>query len=92
MKKPTLILPSNMIDPVQKSFSLNPKRMLAYQIEHEMAQQQISRVEMAARMKTSRMQLNRLLDADNPSVTLQSIETAASVLGLQVIISLKPKE
>lgn len=65
------------------------KQMIAYQIAREMAHQQISRVEMAARMGTSRAQLNRLLDPDNPSVTLQSVEKAAAVLGLTLIIKIE---
>jgi hypothetical protein len=36
---------------------------------------------MAERMKTSRAALNRLLDPANSSVTLQTLERAASVLG-----------
>lgn len=68
----------------------SPKRMLAYQIEREMARQNIGRAAMAEKMGTSRAQLNRLLDADNPSVTLQTIETAARVLGLRVVIDLSP--
>ena len=66
---------------------ISPKRMIAYQIEREMGRQGVSRVEMASRMGTSRMQLNRLLDPDNDSVTLQSLEKAALSLGLRIVIS-----
>lgn len=69
----------------------SPKRMLAYQIEREMAKQRISRVEMAKRLNTSRAALNRLLDPNNPSVTLQTIQAAASVLKLNVILRLEPQ-
>ena len=69
-----------------------PKRMLSYQLEREMARQKITRVAMAEKMKTSRMQLNRLLDPENPSTTLQSIESAAHVLGMRVIITLQSDE
>lgn len=68
----------------------NPKRMIAYQIEREMGQQGVTRVEMAKRMGTSRMQLNRLLDPDNDSVTLQSLEKAALSLGMRIVISFEP--
>lgn len=69
-----------------------PKRMLAYQIEHAMARTGLSRVEMARRMNTSRAQLNRLLDPENNSVTLQTIEAAAAVLGRNVVITLPEQE
>jgi predicted XRE-type DNA-binding protein len=65
------------------------KRVLAYQIQQYMVSQNLSRTAMARRMNTSRSALNRLLDPENPSVTLQTLERAASVLGkrLQVSIS-----
>ncbi len=44
------------------------KRVLAWQIQHEMKRQGITKVEMAKRMKTSRAQLDRLLDPDNGKV------------------------
>jgi len=40
-------------------------------------------------MKTSRAALDRLLDADNASVTLQTMARAAAVLGKELSISLK---
>lgn len=70
----------------------SPKRMLAYQFERAMATQDVTRVEMAKRMGTSRAALNRLLDSNNPSVTLQTIMDAASALNLDVIVQLQPKE
>lgn len=72
--------------------SASPKRMLAYQIEREMARQNISRVEMAARMNTSRAALNRLLDPENNAATLQTIEAAAAVLDMEIIITLKNRK
>jgi DNA-binding Xre family transcriptional regulator len=64
------------------------KRVLAYQIEQLMISQNLSKTVMAQRMNTSRAALNRLLDPANPSVTLQTLERAASVLGkrLQVVL------
>lgn len=70
----------------------SPKRMLAYQIEREMARRNISRVEMAARMKTSRAALNRLLDPENNAATLQTIEAAADVLDMNIIITLENRK
>ena len=69
-------------------FAHSVKRLLTYQIEREMARQGLTRVKMAAQMKTSRAALNRLLDPDNNSVTLQTMEKAAEVLGKKLQIFL----
>ncbi len=57
------------------------KRMIAYQIQREMARQDCSRASLAKQMGTSRAAINRLLDPENESVTLQTLERAAEVLG-----------
>ena len=64
------------------------KRVLAYQIEQLMITQNLSKTAMAQRMNTSRAALSRLLDPTNPSVTLQTLERAASVLGKRLQIEL----
>lgn len=56
------------------------KRVLAWQIDQAMKQQQLSKVEMAQRMRTSRSQLDRLLDPGHTAVTLYTMQRAA-VLG-----------
>ena len=45
---------------------------------------------MATRMKTSRAVVDRLLDESNPSVTLATLEKAASALGAKLKIELLP--
>ncbi len=64
------------------------KRVIAYQIEQEMERAKISKSEMAAKMHTSRPALSRLLDPNNPSVTLQTLERAAMALGKNLRIEL----
>jgi len=64
------------------------KRIIAYQIAQMMAEQKITKTAMAERMNTSRAALNRLLDPNNKSVTLQTLERAASVLGKKLQIEL----
>ena len=64
------------------------KRVVTWQVAQLMQRQRISKTEMAKRMKTSRAALERLLDPDNPSVTLQTISRAAAVLGRKVEIRL----
>ena len=64
------------------------KRVLVYQVEELMKSQQLTKTEMARRMQTSRASLNRLLDASNPSITLQTLERAAAALGKRLRIEL----
>ena len=64
------------------------KRVLAYQFEMAMKKRHLSMVSMAKRMQTSRSALDRLLDPENSSVTLQTLERAATVLGKKLRISL----
>ncbi len=64
------------------------KRVIAYQIEMEMERVKLSKSAMAAKMHTSRPALSRLLDPNNPSVTLQTLERAAMALGKSLRIEL----
>jgi hypothetical protein len=64
------------------------KRVIAYQIAEEMKQHKLSKTEMASKMKTSRAALERLLDPANTSVTLSTLERAASALGKQLRVEL----
>jgi hypothetical protein len=65
------------------------KRVLAWQIAQAMKSQRVTKSTMAKRMKTSRAALDRLLDAQNTSVTLQTMGRAAAVLGKELSITLK---
>jgi len=64
------------------------KRVVAYQIAQEMKLKKLTKTEMASRMKTSRAALERLLDPDNASITLFTLERAASVLGKKLRVEL----
>lgn len=64
------------------------KRVIAYQLGEMMKSQGLSRTELARRMKTSRSSLERLLDPENVSVTLLTLERAAQALGMRVKIEL----
>ena len=64
------------------------KRVLAWQLAEIMRKQKISKAVMAKRMKTSRAALDRLLDPKNNSVTLLTMNRAASALGKRLSISL----
>jgi antitoxin HicB len=64
------------------------KRVIAFQIAKEMRRRRLTKSEMANRMKTSRPALERLLDPANPSVTLTTLERAASALGKKLKVEL----
>ncbi len=64
------------------------KRVIAFQIAQEMKRRKLTKMEMASRMKTSRAALERLLDPTNPSVTLATLERAASALGKKLRVEL----
>ncbi|ETX06237.1 MAG: Fis family transcriptional regulator [Candidatus Entotheonella gemina] len=64
------------------------KELLAEQIERAMAEQGLTRTAMAARMQTSRAALNRLLDPNNSSVTLHTLQKAAQVVGKRLRLEL----
>ncbi len=57
------------------------KRVIAFQIQREMKRRKLTKTAMAGRMKTSRAGLERLMDPNNRSVILLTLEPAASVLG-----------
>jgi DNA-binding Xre family transcriptional regulator len=64
------------------------KRVLAWQIKQAMEQKHITKLEMANKMATSRSAIDRLLNPDNPSVTLDTLDRAAIALGMKLNISL----
>ncbi len=64
------------------------KRFIAYKLAEKMSEDNLSKSEMARRMKTSRSALDRLLDASNPAVTLQTLQSAASALGGRLKVEL----
>ena len=65
------------------------KRVLAFQLAAAMKEQHISKVEMAKRLKTSRSQLDRLLDPDNNAVTLDTLARAARTVGRTLRLGLQ---
>ena len=50
--------------------------------------QNVTKVEMARRMGSSRSALDRLLDPDNDAVTLGTLRKAAAAVGLQLRLEL----
>jgi len=64
------------------------KYVLAWQLEQAMEKSGLSKNQMAKRMKTSRSQLDRILDPANDKIQLDTILKAAQVLGREVRLEL----
>jgi DNA-directed RNA polymerase beta subunit len=64
------------------------KELIAEQIVAAMEKQGITKTAMAMRMHTSRRQLERLLDPENPSVTLSTLRRAATAVGRKLRVEL----
>jgi hypothetical protein len=63
------------------------KEVVAWQLAEAMRKKKISKNKMAALLKTSRTQVDRILDSDN-DITLSSLQRAAAVVGRRVMIEL----
>jgi antitoxin HicB len=64
------------------------KEVIAWQIGEAMQTEGLTKTAMAARMNTSRAQLNRLLDPSDGNVTLETLSRAASILGREIKVEL----
>ena len=62
------------------------KRVLAWQLLKAMRKKKKTKQALAKELRTSRSQLNRLLDPQNIAVSLDTITRAAKALGKRVII------
>jgi len=67
------------------------KQVLAWQFQQAMEEQQKTKRAMAKELKTSRSQLDRLLDPANTAVSLETITRAANVLGKQLVFEIRDK-
>lgn len=64
------------------------KRVLAWQLELAMEKRQMSKGAMARAMRTGRSRLDRILDSEDDHIRLDTLTTAANVLGLSLRIEL----
>lgn len=63
-------------------------RVVAWQLAQEMERQGISKTDLAARMHTSRAQLDRVLKAEG-NVTLETLQRAAALVGRELRVELQ---
>ena len=66
------------------------KKVLSWQMQKAMKKNKISKIELARRMHTSRPCVDRLLDENNPSVTLLTLEKSARALNCKLALSFEP--
>lgn len=63
-------------------------RVVAWQLKQEMAATGLSKVEMAARMNTSRSQLDRILNGEDENIGIETIGRAAKAVGKKLVVEL----
>jgi len=64
------------------------KAVFSRQLANEMKKKKITKPRMAELMKTSRAQVDRLLDPDNGSATIESLQRAARIVGRELRLQL----
>ncbi len=64
------------------------KAVIARQLASEMKKKKITKQRMAELMKTSRAQIDRLLDPDNGSATIETLRRAAKIVGRELRLQL----
>ena len=64
------------------------KSVLAWQLTQEMKRKKMTKLKMAAAMKTSRAQLDRVLDPKNNNGTFATLERAAKAVGRKLRMEL----
>ena len=65
------------------------KFKIAHELEQAMSQRHLSKGEIARQLKTSRTGVDRLLDPENTSITLNTIAKVARLLGKRIEFSLR---
>lgn len=64
------------------------KEAIAWQLQQAMKKQHISKKRLAEMMETSRTQVNRILDPKAGNVTLETLQRAAKIVGLELRVEL----
>jgi len=67
------------------------KRVLAWQFEEAMKKQEKSKRVLARQLKTSRSQVDRLLDPNNTGVSIETVARAADALGKELVFELRDR-
>lgn len=73
---------------LEDTAALAAKRVIAWQVAEAMKSAKLTKSALARRMNTSRSQLDRVLDATDTSLTLDTLSRAATALGYRIQIDL----
>ena len=73
---------------LEESASVAVKRVIAWQIEQAMQSAGVNKTTLARRMHTSRTVVDRMLDATDTGLTLDTMTRAAAALGFRVRVEL----
>jgi DNA-binding Xre family transcriptional regulator len=65
------------------------KFKIAHELGKAMSERKISKAEVVKRLKTSRTGVDRLLDPDNTSITLNTMAKVANLLGKRIEFALR---
>jgi predicted XRE-type DNA-binding protein len=64
------------------------KRVVAWQLAEEMKTRRMTKKRLAELMRTSRAQVDRILDPEKGNITIESLQRAAALLGRRVRLEL----
>lgn len=64
------------------------KRVVAWQLAEEMKAKRMTKKRLARLMRTSRTQVDRILDPEKGNITIESLQRAAALLGRRVRLEL----
>jgi antitoxin HicB len=64
------------------------KRVFSWQLQQAMTKRKLTKTVVAARMKTTRAQLDRVLNPDDGNVTLETLHRAATAVGRKLRLEL----
>ena len=64
------------------------KERLAWQLAQQMKKKKLTKIKMAEAMKTSRAQVDRVLDPKSGNVTLSTLQKAANAVGMSLKVEL----
>lgn len=64
------------------------KEVIAWQLAQEMKAKRMTKKRLAELMKTSRAQVDRILDPEKGNVTIETLQRAAAMLGRKVRLEL----
>jgi DNA-binding Xre family transcriptional regulator len=71
---------------------LAARQIIAWRLKDQMETNNISKSELARRMKTSRSQVDRILEGEDPGIRLDTLERAAKAVGCELRVELLPEK